>query len=115
MSQRIPIVETAELLELRHKNPKLQHTLIKHAEEITKRSYWQFSGDETLLTYIGEALLSKEYLVTSATRMRLSRLVNDVCGDKLIYNGFQHAVRPLFKVSESLEELSIAAGLKAGL
>ncbi|MEM3429552.1 MAG: hypothetical protein QXL25_06685 [Candidatus Bathyarchaeia archaeon] len=115
LPQKIPIVETAELLELHHDNPRLQNTLLKHAENVTKKSYWQFSSDETLLTYIGEALLSNEYLVTSAARMRLSRLVNDVCGDKLIYNGFQHAMRPLFKVSESLEELSIATGLKAGL
>ncbi|MGQ9543723.1 MAG: hypothetical protein ACUVTM_06545 [Candidatus Bathyarchaeia archaeon] len=114
LPQRIPIVETAELLELHHDNPKLQHALLRHAENVTKNSYWQFSSDEVFLTCIGEALLSNEYLVTASTRVRLSRLVNDVCGDKLIYNGFQQAMRPLFKVSESLEELSIATRLKAG-
>jgi len=114
LPQKVPIVEAAKLLELYIDKPKHQQTLLRHAKTVTEHSYLHFSDDETNLIYLGKAVLSSEYLITETARTRLSRLVNDVCGDRIIYNKFQKAMTPLLEVSDSLEQLSMATKLKAG-
>ncbi|MEM2942047.1 MAG: hypothetical protein QXT81_01320 [Candidatus Bathyarchaeia archaeon] len=113
LAQRIPIVEATELLELRPDEPGFWRSILKPAEILTEKSYLQFSSDELSLTLLERAVLSRKFLVTNSARMSLGRLVNDVCGDELIYKRFRKVLTPLFEISDDLEEAALAAGIKA--
>ena len=82
---------------------------------VTVDSLMQFKDDEITLSRLEGAVLSGEYLVSGLMKERLTKMFGDVCGDRVLYSRFEQTSRPLFEVSETLEELSVATGLVASM
>ncbi len=110
---KVPVVETERLVQLYVDKPRFRPTLIQHATDVARGSYFQFSRDEASLRHVITVVNTNRYVVTRKSRLAMSDLVNDVYGDGVIYKRFDRTIEPLIESSEILWKVSELAESKA--
>lgn len=103
---RIPILETEELV--RRFIDQIDHrpTLVRDAMEVSNGSARQFSADDGALSSLLEELNSAEYIVTKRSKMVLEQMLRGICGDGTIFKDFEREIKPLFDISQPLRQVS---------
>ena len=88
-----------------------EHTqkLISRALQVSKGSADQFSVDDIGLSALLEEIDSAEYIVTNHSKGVMEEMLNEICGDGLIFKGFEHEIEPLCEASPQLRYVSKVA------
>lgn len=103
---RVPILETEELVRSYLNRPEQQRKLVKNAIEVSKGSAHQFSLDDRGLTTLLDEIGSSEYVVTKRSKAVLEALLDGIYDDGLIFKEFEDEIEPLCHVSQPLREVS---------
>jgi len=103
---RVPILETEELVRRFIGQVDYRPTLVRDAMEVSNGSARQFSADDGALSSLLEELNSAEYIVTERSKMVLEQMLRGICGDGTIFKDFERQIKPLFDISQLLRQVS---------
>lgn len=99
------IVEVGLLIDLEKNNPKYREPLIKNSTETVCYSYNHFFRDNVDLVQIGNAILSGNYAVQDNGRKEISKRLDLISTETLIFREFEKKARPLSPDSPNLKIL----------
>jgi len=102
-------VETGEYLRSFMNRSEHTQKLISRALQVSKGSADQFSVDDIGLSTLLEEIDSAEYIVTNHSKGVMEEMLNEICGDGLIFKGFEHEIEPLCEASPRLRYVSKVA------
>ena len=103
---RVPILETEELVRSFLDRPDYRPKLVKDAFQVSRGSAQQFSMDDRGLSALLEEIDSAEYIVTKRSRKVMEEMLDGIYGDGVIYKRFEAEIEPLYDVSQPLLEVS---------
>ncbi len=103
---RVPILETEDLVRSFLDRPDYQPKLVKTALQVSRGSAQQFSNDDKALSALLEELDSAEYIVTRRSKTLMEDMLSGIYGDGFIYKRFEAEIEPLCEVSRPLREVS---------
>jgi hypothetical protein len=106
---RVPIVETDELIRRFVNRADYEPRLVRNALEVSDGSARQFSVDDKGLSTLLEEINSTEYVVTKRSRILMQRLLNGIYGDGFIFKEFEDGIEPLCRISPHLRKASKVA------
>lgn len=106
LTQKIPIVETEELVMRFAEKPDYQPILVANTKSVAQQSYYSFCEDEIILRNLLRAIISDMYTVSLRAQLYLRRLLNDTYGDSLVFKEFEDKIQFLMEISKELEVLS---------
>lgn len=112
LAKKVPIVETEKLIKLYLDKIGYYPKLINHAFEVLKKSYVYFCKDDNDLVYLIEAINSGNYTVSYKSKIVLSNMLQEIIFDNSLFKEFNNTLKPLFKISRMLRELSLLTSLK---
>jgi hypothetical protein len=102
----VPILETEKMIERLIDHPKYMPRLARRALQVSEGSVRQFQSDDVGLTSLLEQIHSAQFVVTHRSKPIMEKLLDGICGDGLIFKGFERKIEPLYPVSHELERTS---------
>lgn len=112
LADRVPILETEQLVRRFVKRVPYQHKLVNSALKVSQGSARQFSLDDEGLSTLLEEIDSAQYIVTKKSKRAMQELVNGIYVDGFIFKEFESEIEPLCQISNSLRQMSkLADGL----
>lgn len=103
---KVPLVETEELIELYIDKRRYRGVLVRHATKVTEGAYIEFVRDDESLTSIIDEINKEDFFVTRKARAAIRELVTGIYGDGIIFKQFEAKIKPLFTDSAELEEIT---------
>jgi len=103
---RVPILETERMIQRFMDRPDYRPKLAKSALRVSESSAHQFSLDDKGLSTLLEEINAAEYIVTKRSKTIMEVMLKGICGDGLIFKGFESRIEPLYEVSQDLQHVS---------
>jgi hypothetical protein len=104
--ERVPILETQELVRRFINRPDYQPKLVNRTLEVSQASAKQFSSDDEGLCTLLNEINSVEYVVTRRSKRVIEGMLEDICDDGSLFKRFEDQIRPLFEISRNLLQAS---------
>ena len=103
---RVPILETQELVRRFIGRPQYQPKLVNPTIEVSQASAKQFSSDDEGLSTLLNEINSAEYVVTERSRKVMEEMLGGICDDGSLFKKFEQQIGPLCELSRNLFQVS---------